>query len=150
MKGEVKIRKRLKDLLNSQKLGVLATHSKRQPYASLVAIVATEDLKHLLFATTRSTRKYENLARDPRVAVLVDSRSNQDADIHNAMAATATGGAEEVPQSEREAYLEIYLSKHPHLKDFVSSPTCALIRVKVDTYFLVSRFQRVLELHIQQ
>ena len=139
----------LKDLLIGQSLGVLATHQQGQPYASLVAIAATEDLREILFATTRSTRKYANLERDPRVAVLVDSRSNQDSDIHAAAAATATGRAEEVLLGEREAYLDFYLSKHPHLLDFVSSPTCALVRVKVDTYYVVNRFQRVTEFHLE-
>jgi hypothetical protein len=38
----------LKDLFASQRLAVLATQSKKQPYGNLVAFVATEDLNHLL------------------------------------------------------------------------------------------------------
>lgn len=138
------------ELFRSQKLAVLSTHNKGQPYASLVVFAATQDLKLLLFATTRATRKYDNLSHDPRVALLIDSRSNLNSDIHGAIAVTATGIAEEVGEKEKEALLKIYLAKHPHLKDFVHSPTCALLRVKVETYYLVSKFQKVFELRISR
>jgi hypothetical protein len=36
------------------------------------------------------------------------------------------------------------------LKEFVSSPTCALLKMDVETYYVVSRFQNVLELHIKK
>jgi nitroimidazol reductase NimA-like FMN-containing flavoprotein (pyridoxamine 5'-phosphate oxidase superfamily) len=143
-----RLKKRLEELLQSQKLSVLATHTQGQPYGSLVSFAATKDLKQILFATTRSTRKYANLKKDTRVALVVDSRENTERDLHKAMAVTVTGKAEETGPSEEEAYLKIYLEKHPYLKDFVKSPTCALLRVKVDTYYLVRRFQEVTELHV--
>ena len=127
---------------------VLSTNRQDHPYASLVGFVATDDAKHLIFATARSTRKYENLTNNSRVAMLIDSRSNQTIDFHEAIAATAIGTVEEVTGNEREKLLELYLHKHPHLIDFVKAPTCALIRMKVDCYYVVSRFQHVVELHL--
>ena len=50
------IRDRLKDLCTSQKLAVVSTHSGGQPYASLVAFVASDDLRHIFFVTARTTR----------------------------------------------------------------------------------------------
>jgi len=52
----------------------------------------------------------------------------------------------EVLGSEREGYLRVYLEKHPSLGEFVTAPTCALIRVKVDKYLMVTRFQEVREI----
>ena len=140
----------LKNLFPSQKLAVLATQSKKQPYGNLVAFVATNDLKHLLFATTRATRKYTNISENPRVAMVMDNRSNQEADFHQAAAVTATGVAKEVKGSEKETLLRLYLSGHPYLKDFVSSPTCALLKMNVETYYVVRQFQNVMELHIRK
>ena len=140
----------LKGLFSSQKLAVLATQSKRQPYGNLVAFMATDDLKHLLFATTRATRKYANISKNPRVAMVMDNRSNQEADFHQAAAVTATGVVKEVEGSEKEPLLRLYLSKHPYLKDFVSSPTCALLKMSVETYYLVRQFQNVMELHLRK
>jgi len=138
----------IKNLVESQKLAVLSTQNHGQPYSNLVAFAATEDLQYLLFATTRATRKYANLMADPRVAVLVDNRKNDLADFTEAAAFTALGKAWELQGAERQRFLAVYLEKHPNLKDFVAAPTCALLRVKVDKYIVVSRFQEVTELQI--
>jgi nitroimidazol reductase NimA-like FMN-containing flavoprotein (pyridoxamine 5'-phosphate oxidase superfamily) len=142
------LRKTLKDLFTSQRLGVLATYGEGQPYSSLVAFATTDDLKYLVFATTRATRKYANLSADSRVAILVDNRSNQDSDFHSAIAVTALGNAEEVKESERDRFLRLYLAKHPYLEEFVNSATCALLKVSVQKYHMASRFQNVMELHV--
>ena len=138
----------IRNLLESQKLGVLATQNHGQPYSNLIAIAATADLKYLLFATTRATRKYANLMADPRVAVLVDNRKNDVADFAEAAALTALGKVWELQGLERQRFLEVYLEKHPYLSDFVAAPTCALLRVKVDKYIVVSQFQNVREVQI--
>ena len=149
MEKAADLRKTLKRLFESQQLGVLATYGEGQPYSSLVAFAATDDLRYLLFATTRATRKYANLSAESRVAILVDNRSNQDTDFHRAIAVTALGKAEEVQERERGSFLNLYLAKHPYLEEFVNSPTCALLKVSVDRYYMVSRFQNVMELHMK-
>ncbi len=140
----VKLTEQLQDLFNIQPLAVLATHEKGQPYTSLVAFAATGDMRDLIFATNRSTRKYGNLNHDPRVSLLIDNRTNQVSDFHNAMAVTAVGIASEIPEDEKVSFLKIYLGKHGHLEDFVLSPGCALIRVRVEKYYIVRQFQNVM------
>lgn len=144
------IRQRLESLLREQRLAVLSTQKGVQPYSSLVAFAATDDLKHLLFATHRGTRKYANLLENGHVAMLVDNRSNEESDFQNAIAATATGMAQELRGPEKEALLERYLDKHPYLGDFVSSAPCAFFKVAVDIYYVVTRFQEVTALHVQE
>ena len=138
----------IRDLLESQKLAVLSTQNHGQPYCNLIAIAATGDLKYLLFATTRATRKYANLMADSRVAVLVDNRRNDVADFAEAAALTALGKAWEVQGAERQQFLKIYLEKHPYLTEFAAGPICALLRIKVDKYIVVTRFQEVREIQI--
>jgi len=70
-----RLRGRLKPLLKTQRLAVLATHREGQPYGSLVSFASTQDAKHILFATTRATRKYADLRADPRVAIVIDDRT---------------------------------------------------------------------------
>ena len=82
--------------------------------------------------------------------MVVDNRSNREVDFHQAAAVTATGLVKEVEDSERERFQRLYLSKHPYLKEFVSAPTCALLKVDVETYYVVNRFQNVMELHIKR
>jgi heme iron utilization protein len=135
-------------LFSDQLLAVLGTQSPSGPYGSLVAFYATDDLKHLLFATTRSTRKYDNLTRTPQVAMVIDNRSNKEGDFREAMAVTAIGTVKEVGGPEKEQFRALYLAKHPGLSNFVHSTTCALLKIEVETYYIVRQFQQVTELHI--
>ena len=150
MKDLNSIKGKLKKLFDSQRLAVLGTQREGQPYTSLVAFASSEDLKSLFFATTRSTRKYAYLSADSRVSMLVDNRSNEAFDFREAMAATALGEAEEMEGQDREKHLDLYLRKHPHLEEFVSSPSCAFIKIRVDRYYIVSRFQNVMEIHVEK
>ena len=149
MVSKDQFRQRLKELFNTQKLAALSTHHAGQPYASLVAFHASDDLKHIYFVTPTSTRKFANLSADNRVAVLVNSSTNQAADFHRAISVTAVGKAEVVDGSDSETIMIQYLAKHPHLEEFVRSPSCALVQVAVDSYYMVKNFQNVMELHLE-
>ncbi|VBB44845.1 Pyridoxamine 5'-phosphate oxidase-related FMN-binding protein [uncultured Desulfatiglans sp.] len=138
----------LVSFFKSQPLAVLATHNHGQPYGSLVAFAASQDLNHLVFSTTRSTRKFANLSADPRVAMVIDNRSNHPSDLRFARAVTAAGRAQEISKDAPEDFLAVYLDKHPHMEDFVSSPSCALVAIRVEVYYLVTRFQNVVEIHL--
>jgi heme iron utilization protein len=145
-----KIRSALENLFKSQNLAVLATHNQGQPYTSLVAFAGSEDLKALYFVTGQATRKYANLMDDPRAAMMIDNRSNAPADIADAMAATAAGSVDIVSENERINRLSVYLQKHPHLAEFANSPSTRLIRLNVFCYYVVNRFQNVVELHMRK
>jgi nitroimidazol reductase NimA-like FMN-containing flavoprotein (pyridoxamine 5'-phosphate oxidase superfamily) len=138
----------LRDLFARQRLGVLATYGPDHPYTSLVAVCADEDLRHLYFVTPRATRKFHNLEADARVAMLVDSRAEDDLDFHGAAAATAVGTARELTGRERVARLELFLRRQPQLRRFAGSPTTAFVELTVQTYYVVTRFQNVAELHL--
>ncbi len=150
METSAEIQNRLRRLFESQKLAVVATQTGNQPYASLVAFVATADLRHLFFITPKTTRKFSNLTSDSRLAVLVNSSVNQESDFHEAISITVTGVAEEIKDPERADVLKLYLSKHPYLEDFARSPSCALVKVSASSYYLVRNFQNVMEFHIDQ
>ncbi|MFZ7125878.1 MAG: pyridoxamine 5'-phosphate oxidase family protein [Desulfobacterales bacterium] len=141
------IRRELKKLLTEQGLGVLSTHGEGQPYASLVAFAAASDLGELLFATPAATRKYANLVADGRVALLINNCVNSVEDFHGATAVTALGDASVLAGDTRRAHLELYLSRHPYLREFALSSTTALIRITVNRYILVKEFQKVVEVN---
>ena len=148
METSVEIQNRLRNLCESQKLAVVSTQSDGQPYASLVAFVASDDLRHIFFVTARTTRKFANLTSDSRVAVLINSSANAESDFHDAVSITVTGMAEEIMDPDRKNVLKLYLSKHPYLEDFAKSPSCAVIRVAAKSYYMVQNFQKVMEFHI--
>lgn len=149
MDETLKTKNEIRSLLSSQRLGVLCTSGETGPHASLVAFAARQDLTQLFFVTPRNTRKFANLRVDPRVALLVDGRSNREEDFRNAVAVTARGVAEEAGGAARSRLLKPYLARHPRLTEFARAPTSALLRIRVETYSLVRRFQEVTELHIK-
>ena len=143
--AEIDIRPVLRALLESQRFAVLATDDHGQPFASLMAFAATEDLRHMVILTERTTRKYANLRSNPRVALLIDDRENKGSDTEDSVVVTAIGEADEVDRDIGAPLLELFLARHPYLTAFAASPTCAIVRVKLSSYQLVSRFQQVVE-----
>jgi nitroimidazol reductase NimA-like FMN-containing flavoprotein (pyridoxamine 5'-phosphate oxidase superfamily) len=135
-------------LLDSQYLGVLSTQHGGQPYASLVAFYAADDMRSIYFVTPKTTRKYANLKANKKVAILINSSTNNTEDFHRAISVTAVGEAFDLIGSERQNILAGYLARHPHLEDFARSPTCSLVDVRVKSYYMVKNFQNVTELHI--
>ena len=135
-------------LLTSQYLGVLATNGPQGPHACLVAFASSLDLRTLVLATPMSTRKYAHMLSDPRVALLVDSRSNQSSDFHAAMGVTAYGHARIACKEQDREWMQLYIQKHPYLVDFVRAPSCALMSIAVDRFSQVTSFQDVAEIFV--
>lgn len=133
----------LRELFATQDLAVLATQGDGQPYACLVAFAATADLREVLFATARSTRKFANLSREPRVSLLIDDRSRRETDFQRGVAVTVTGAARDTAGAKREALLRLYRTRHPSLEAFATAPTSALVAVRVEAYYVVRRFEEV-------
>jgi hypothetical protein len=145
---EYRIREGIARLLASQRFAVLSTAGSVYPYGTLIAYAATGDLRAILFATMRKTRKHRNMERDPRVSLLIDSRPRRPDDIKDAEALTALGTAKEVHGKSLERFTQLYLERHPYLADFIGDPHTALMRISVRRYILVRRFQEVFELNI--
>lgn len=149
MEGREKVvRDHIRTILADQPLAVLSTQRNGQPYSSLMAFAHTDDLRELIVATGKSTRKHQNISLDSRVSLLVDNRTNSEEDFHAAAAVTILGTARKIEAEERPAYESIYLKRHPYLAKFLSSPTTTFIKIEVGHYLLVTRFQEVMEYHL--
>ncbi|MFZ5828663.1 MAG: pyridoxamine 5'-phosphate oxidase family protein [Planctomycetota bacterium] len=131
-------------LVREQPYGILCTQSQSQPYGSLVALAATDDLTTFVFATPITTRKYRFLSECDHVAVVIDSRSSDSNDLMQVQSVTATGRAHVVPSGlDFEHWAGLLLERHPHLTAFVRAESTALVRIEVVRYFHVCRFQEV-------
>ena len=135
-------------LFDSQRLAVLSTQINGQPYASLVAFASSDNLEQIFFLTPDTTRKYENLIANTKVALLVNNSLNQADDIYNAISVTGTGTAFVVEKTNKQKFLDIYLKKHPHMETFAATPTTALVCVTIKRYFMVNQFQNVVEIQV--
>lgn len=144
-RSDVEIQAILRNLFRSQRFAVLATDDRGQPFASLMAFVATEDLGQIVVLTERATRKFANFEANRRVALLIDNRENKGSDTEESIAVTAIGEAEVLDADAGLPLLDLFLARHPYLTAFAASPSCATVGVKISSYQLVSRFQQVLE-----
>jgi hypothetical protein len=142
------LKRLVRNTLESQCLGVLATLDKKNPYENLVAFVSSKDLKYIVFSTAIYTRKYANLKTNPHVSFLVDTRSNTEKDFLECVAVTALGKTREIGKEGQDKFLRLYLRKHPYLEDFVKSPSCRFFQIQVNKYIVVSEFQKVLEFSV--
>jgi len=147
--SEREMQEKINNLLSRQQLAVLSTQRNGQPYSSLMAYAYTSDLKNIVVATGKSTRKHQNIVQESRISLLIDNRSNSENDFHAAMALTVMGKAQLIKDYERAGYLELYLSRHPYLEKFIASPSTAFLKIKVYHYLLVSHFQNVMEYSIR-
>jgi len=141
-------KKQLHELFTNQRLAVLATLSNNEPYTSLVAFSATEDLSYLIFATLRQTRKYENILQNAKISMLIDNRENLSTDVKNAMAVTVVGIASEIKEKQ-QYFLDIHFRKHPYLREFLKNENCVLVGLSIEKIIIVTDFQQITFLNRQ-
>jgi hypothetical protein len=143
VQGQEFVLERLKMLDGIERFGVLATQEEGRCYASLVAYALSSDLRTVIFATPKNTRKYKNIVKADEVALLLDNRS-QESPVTQAEAITLTGRAKPLRKGrEREELTTLYLAKHPDLKGFVESPSTALVALRIEQAVHVGNFQTV-------
>lgn len=140
---DMEMEQKVSRLLNEQKLGVLATFEPQQPYLSLIAFCHTPDLRRIIFATDRSTRKYKNLINNSRTAILFDNRIVSESNFRAGLVVTAYGSTEELIGLDISMFRESYLEKHPNMRDFLYSSSTALLSLTVDYFQIVENFQNV-------
>lgn len=107
-------------LLRSQDLGVIATiNEDGSPEAAVVGIAEREDLS-IVFGTASSTRKYQNISRDGRVALVIGW---DDATVQY------EGRAEELFGEERDKAAQEHLLKLPGSEKFSKLASQAYFKV---------------------
>ena len=129
-------------LFNEQRLAILATVSQQSPYCNLVAFTPSDDLQTIIFTTPRSTSKYANMMRNPNVSLLVDDRMRSGFGFSSGMVVTAVGAVAPVGLQDEAMLKGRHANRHVDLKDFIYSPECALMQVRVARYILVSSLHK--------
>ncbi|MFW9955198.1 MAG: pyridoxamine 5'-phosphate oxidase family protein [Candidatus Thorarchaeota archaeon] len=131
------------EVLDSQRVAVLSTIESQEPYSCLVSYYATKGLESILFTTKRARRKYRNILQNPRVSLVIDTRSSEDFDLFGTTVISIMGPAIEYNGHDRTRYIDLLKAKHPYLSAFVSEDDTALILVKIEKLIIVDSFERV-------
>lgn len=127
---------------------VLATASENHPHCSLMAYVASPDSKKLYLVTSRSTRKYNNISRNPKISLLMDTRGSAGA-RSDTMALTIDGQCASMAEgAEKQTVLQRFRDQHPNLTSLLDHPDMDILEVVVETALLLigaqeSHFERI-------
>ena len=143
-KGFVSVPERMKALDETECFAVLATDEGGRPYTSLINFAFTVDLKKVIFATPRETRKYKNILKTHHISLLIDNRSKTRKNLMETEAVTVIGTAHPIRKGKvREELAAIFLKKHPDLESFIQSPSTVLIVLEANRCIHVSKFQTI-------
>ena len=127
---------------------MLNTLGEGLPYSNLVSFAITDDLGSLVFITNRNTRKYRNIQENRNISLLIDNRTNQPSDVSQAIAITVIGTARDEIDN-RSSLQDIFLTKHPHLRQFVNDSNSVMIVMDVLEY-IIAGFEKTQRLAISQ
>lgn len=123
----------LVQFLRGHKLAVQATVAKGGAPQAAVVGIGVGDACEIVFDTLESTRKFENLRADPRIALVVGWDAEKTAQIE---------GVADFPRgAELERIRNVYFAAHPDGRDRLAWPGITHVRVR-PTWVRYSDFTR--------
>lgn len=142
----MRLRDRIIEIIEDQPLAILATSMDNIPHTTLVAFRADLASNSVFFVTPISSRKAKNIEKNPYISLIIDNRTNEVTDFRDALGITIKGEAKLV----NGGYQTYFLDKHPHLKDFMNSPSTGLFKIDIEKIEVVTEFQKVYEMSINE
>ncbi len=133
------MQQKIRHVIQSQDICVLATSRHNVPHTSLMAYVASEDCTTFFMATYRNTRKFANILSNSEVSLLLDNRNeNTPRNRLDFQSLTIHGKAEILQNPDKITHAERLLhQKHPHLHDFLAGEGIAFIAIKAADFLLL-------------
>lgn len=128
---------KIKALAREKDICVLATVSEKGPYCSLMAYTFDESANEFFMSTSRLTKKYANIEKNPNVSLLIDSR--EAIPRTQAQALTVSGICKIISNDDpkRPSIKEKLLKKHPHLEAILEKPDSEILCVKAESYLFL-------------
>ncbi len=114
-------RAELLSFLRTHRLAVVSTVHDGAPQAAVVGIAVSDDLD-IIFDTLTTSRKYQNLRADPRVALVIGWDTEQTAQIE--------GVADFLTGAELEACKQVYFAAWPDGPARETWPNIGYVRVR--------------------
>jgi hypothetical protein len=128
-----KMRAELFDFLRGHRLAVQASLGPSGAPQAAVVGIAVSDRLEIVFDTVTASRKYQNLSRDPRVALVIGWDEEKTAQLE--------GEVDFPTDSELDRVREIYFAAHPDGRDRLSWPGIVHVRLR-PTWIRLSDFNQ--------
>ena len=116
---------------------VLATCREDQPHCSLMSYVSDDEGRRIYMLTESHTRKYMNMQSNPKISLLLDTRS-QSGGGDRVKALTITGVFR--PILDRKIQDEMrrrLLERHPDLSQLAERPSAEVVCVEAISFLLL-------------
>jgi nitroimidazol reductase NimA-like FMN-containing flavoprotein (pyridoxamine 5'-phosphate oxidase superfamily) len=127
-----------KNMISKNHFCVLSTCSDGQPNSSLMQYICDDSCTRLFMLTLKGSRKQQNIEKNPRVSLLVDTRA--DAALHEELlkALTIYGRAEFIQDAQRKYELIGKLvQKYNNLRTLAGDSNCLVIQVSAEKLLLL-------------
>ena len=128
----------MKAMVKKKDMAVLATASQDKPHCSLMAYVCNDTCTEIYMVTYRHTQKYKNLAKNPAVSLLIDTRDEVVQDRQNVKALTITGQYEAVrDRKKKETIRKNLIKHHPHLQEIIGHEDGEIIAIRIASFLFL-------------
>jgi nitroimidazol reductase NimA-like FMN-containing flavoprotein (pyridoxamine 5'-phosphate oxidase superfamily) len=130
---------RIREILQTQRLCVLATSWQEEPYCSLMGYLWDQDTGDFYMVTSSESRKFRNLNQNPRVSLLLDTRTTEKPrDGASIRALTVQGKAQLFSgPGIGEEVLKRMQQVHPQLRNLLQNQKVVVVRVRPISFLLL-------------
>ena len=130
---------KMKDIVKSNDLCVLATVSEGKPHCSLMSYISDEEGHEIYLISYKQTKKYANLMENPTVSLLIDTREEEKGQRRIYIKAlTVSGEFQMIKDPGKKDIIRSKLFKrHPHLTDFLNDPGAEIFSIRIKSFQLL-------------
>jgi len=127
-----------KKIISENKLCVLSTCYNDLPNTSLMQYICDESCSKIYTITLKGSTKYQNIEKNPRVSLLIDTRDNIKNEIGQIKSLTVYGRANVIENSEQyKNIIKKLVRKFADLAQFSENINCVVIEVSAEGLLLL-------------
>ena len=130
---------KMKDIVRTNDLCVLATVSEGKPHCSLMSYISDEEGREVYLISNKQTKKYANLMENPTVSLLIDTREEEKGEKRIYIKAlTVSGEFQTIKDTKKKDLIRAkFVESHPHLTDFLKDPEAEIFSIRIKSFQLL-------------
>lgn len=128
----------VKNMILENNLCVLSTCNNDLPNSSLMQYICNENCTKIYVITLKDSTKYQNIERNPRVSLLIDTRDSISSKTEPIKSLTVYGKAEAIEDYESfKNILNMIVKKHKNLTQISENVNCMVIEIRAEKFLLL-------------
>jgi nitroimidazol reductase NimA-like FMN-containing flavoprotein (pyridoxamine 5'-phosphate oxidase superfamily) len=130
---------KMKNLLKTGNLCVLATCAEGNPHCSLMAYITDGAVTTVYMVTLKQTQKYRNFLQNPQASLLVDTRQEQPPPARAGIQALTVSGTFQpiAEEDEKERIVREMAERHPQLRELLANSDVEPFAIKIHSFLLL-------------